>query len=86
MAIRGRVMAFWVMVVVGGQAIGGPLMGWFTEHLGAKTAMVISGAVPAAAAIAISIVLAQSGRLTVAVSAKRGKWVAIVPRRKSARA
>lgn len=80
LAIRGRVMAFWVMVVVGGQAIGGPLMGWFAESLGAKTAMVISGAVPAAAAIVIALVLARSGRLRVKVTARRGKWVAIVPR------
>ena len=80
LAIRGRVMAFWVMIVVGGQAIGGPLMGWFAEYLGAKTAMVISGAVPATAAIVIAIVLAHSGRLRVKVTARRGKWVAIVPR------
>lgn len=85
LAIRGRVMAFWVMVVVGGQAIGGPIMGFFAEFFGAKTAMVISGAVPATAAIVISILLARSGRLRVKVSAKRGKWVAIVPRSGKAR-
>ncbi len=82
MAIRGRVMAFWVMVVVGGQAIGGPIMGWLAENLGAKTAMVISGAVPATAAIVIAILLSHSGKLRVAVTAKRGKWVAIVPKRR----
>lgn len=80
LAIRGRVMAFWVMVVIGGQAIGGPVMGWFTEALGAKTAMVISGAVPVTAAIVISILLARSGRLRVKVTPRRGRWVAIVPR------
>ena len=86
LAIRGRVMAFWVMVVVGGQALGGPLMGWFAEHLGARTAMVISGSVPALAAIVIAIVLARSGRLTVRVSARRGRWIAIVPRPRPAQA
>lgn len=80
LAIRGRIMAFWVMVIVGGQAIGGPIMGWFAENLGPKTAMVISGTVPAVAAIVLSIVLAHSGRLRVKVTARRGKWVAIVPR------
>lgn len=80
LAIRGRVMAFWVMVVIGGQALGGPLMGWLAEALGPKTAMVISGAVPAAAAIVIALVLARSGRLRVKVTARRGRWVAIVPR------
>lgn len=81
LAIRGRVVAFWVLVVVGGQAVGGPIMGWLAEQLGAKTAMVISGAVPALAAIVISILLARSGRLRVAVTARRGRWIAIVPRR-----
>lgn len=80
LAIRGRIMAFWVMVVVGGQAIGGPLMGWLAESLGARTAMIISGGVPALAAIVIAVLLSRSGRLRVKVAPKRGKWVAIVPR------
>lgn len=84
LTIRGRIMAFWVMVVVGGQAVGGPLMGWLAEELGSKTAMAISGGVPAVAAVVIAILLAQSGRLRVRVSAR--SWFAIVPRPRSARA
>lgn len=84
LVIRGRVMAFWVMVVVGGQAVGGPLMGWLAEELGSKTAMAISGGVPAAAAVVIAILLAHSGRLRVRVTAR--SWFAIVPRPRSARA
>lgn len=80
MAIRGRIMSFWVMVLVGGQAIGGPIMGWIAEHWGPATALVVSGAIPAAAAIGIGLVLAHQGRLSVKVQRTRGKWVAIVPR------
>ena len=80
MAIRGRVMAFWTMVIVGGQAIGGPLMGWLAEYLGARTAMMISGGVPATAAIVIAILLSRSGRLQVKVGVRRGSWISIVPR------
>ncbi|MFM9877358.1 MAG: MFS transporter [Rhodoglobus sp.] len=80
LAIRGRVMAFWAMVIVGGQAIGGPLMGGIAELIGPKNALVVAGAVPAAAAIAIAIVLARSGQLRMRVSPRRGRWVAIVPR------
>lgn len=80
MAIRGRVMAFWTMVIVGGQAIGGPLMGWLAEYLGARTAMMISGGVPAAAAVVIAILLSRSGRLRVKVGVRRGSWISIVPR------
>lgn len=85
LAIRGRIMAFWVMVVVGGQAIGGPLIGWLAEHLGSKTAMMISGGVPAVAAVVIAILLAQSGRLKVRVRPRRGSWVAIVPKPRGAK-
>jgi MFS family permease len=85
LAIRGRVMSFWVMVIVGGQAIGGPLIGWLAEHLGPRPAMVISGAVPAVAAAVIALLLARSGQLKVTVKPRRGSWVAIVPRRRSAK-
>jgi len=81
LAIRGRVVALWVLVVVGGQAIGAPMMGGIAEAFGPRTAMVISGAVPAIAAIAIGIVLAHSGRLKLVVRAgTRGSWVSIVRR------
>lgn len=61
--IRGRVMSIYAMVVLGGQAIGGPLMGWLAELWGVRTAMVFSGIVPAVAAIVIAILLARSGKL-----------------------
>ena len=81
LAIRGRVMAFWVIVVVGGQAIGGPLMGWIAETIGPKNALVVAGGVPAIAAIVVAIVLARSGNLRLVVRPRtRGRWVAIVPR------
>jgi MFS family permease len=80
LAIRGRVMAFWAMVIVGGQAIGGPLMGFIAEQIGPKNALVVAGVVPAVAAVAIALVLARSGRLKMRVTPRRGRWVAIVPR------
>jgi len=84
LVIRGRVMAFWVMVILGGQAIGGPLMGSIAELWGAKIAFIIAGGVPAVVAVAIAIVLARSGRLTVRVAPRRtGRWVAIVSQQQS---
>lgn len=80
-AIRGRVMSIFTMVVVGGQAIGGPLMGWLAEHYGPATAMVVSGVVPAVAALVIATVLARTGNLTIRVSLRRKtRLVMIVPR------
>lgn len=62
--IRGRVMAIYAMVVLGGQAIGGPLMGWATELWGVRAAMIASGVVPSVAAIVIAILLARAGKLS----------------------
>jgi len=74
-------MSLYVLVNLGGQAIGGPLMGWIVEHFGAHTGMVISGTVPALAAIAIGVVLARRGRLRVRLSIRSAKpFLAIVPR------
>lgn len=69
--IRGRVMAIYAMVVLGGQAIGGPLMGWLAEVWGVRAAMVFSGLVPTLAAIVIAILLARSGRLTLRFRMRR---------------
>jgi MFS family permease len=70
-AIRGRVMSLYAMVLVGGQAIGGPLMGAVAEHLGARTALVAAGAIPAIAGTVIAVILARSGELELGVRVNR---------------
>ncbi|WP_430298102.1 MFS transporter [Sinomonas sp. B1-1] len=55
--IRGRVMSLYTMVLIGGQALGGPLLGWLAEHIGAHAAMLVSGGVPALAAGVLGLVL-----------------------------
>lgn len=61
--VRGRVMALYVLVLLGGQSLGGPAMGFVVEHLGAPTGMLISGAVPLVAVSVIAVVLARRGLL-----------------------
>ncbi|MGO4691060.1 MFS transporter [Glaciibacter sp. 2TAF33] len=61
--VRGRVMSVWVLVLLGGQAIGGPLMGWVVESFGPHVGMLVSGLVPAAAAGVIAVVLARRHQL-----------------------
>lgn len=78
--IRGRVMAIYAMVVLGGQAIGGPLMGWIAEEWDVRTAMVISGAVPAIAAIVIAFLLGRSANLALKIRVTR-RPVSFEPRR-----
>jgi MFS family permease len=79
--IRGRVMSLYVLVLLGGQAIGGPLMGWIVETFGAHIGMIVSGGVPALAAAIVGIVLARRGQLTLEVEVHRAlPHVHIVPR------
>lgn len=70
-AIRGRVMSVYSMVVLGGQALGGPLIGWVAQTWGVRDAMVTAGAAPALAAIVIAVLLARSGRLSLRIRLKR---------------
>jgi MFS family permease len=43
-ALRGRVMALYMTVVMGGTPLGSPLIGWIGEHLGARWTLIIGGA------------------------------------------
>jgi MFS family permease len=61
--VRGRVMALYVLVLLGGQSVGGPVMGFVVEHLGAQTGMLLSGGVPLVAVAVIAVVLARKGLL-----------------------
>jgi MFS family permease len=79
--IRGRVMSLYVLVLLGGQAIGGPLMGVLIEQFGAHVGMVVSGGVPALAAVVVGLVLARRGQLRLQVRVNRFvPSVSIAPR------
>ena len=69
--VRGRVISVWVLVVLGGQGIGGPIMGGLVDLLGARGGMVIAGGVPAIAGIVLSVLLARRGSLKLSVSSSR---------------
>ncbi|HEX4057799.1 MAG TPA: MFS transporter [Galbitalea sp.] len=70
--IRGRVMSLYVLVQLGGQAIGGPIMGAIVSSWGPAIGIAVSGLVPALAAIVISIHLARRRELRVRVWIERG--------------
>jgi MFS family permease len=44
-SFRGRVMALYVMVFLGTTPVGGPLVGWFAEQFGPRSAIWIGGLV-----------------------------------------
>lgn len=79
--IRGRVMALYSMVALGGQAVGGPLAGWLTQLLGVRPAMALAGVVLIGASAAVAWRLGRSGNLTLRVRAhRRGIRFDIEPR------
>ena len=53
-AARGRVMSVYIIVLLGGQAIGGPVMGRFVDAVGGRTALLSSALVAATAAAALA--------------------------------
>ncbi|RFA15960.1 MFS transporter [Subtercola boreus] len=78
--VRGRVMSVYVIVLLGGQAIGGPLMGFIVETWGAHVGMAISGLAPVLAATVIGIVLARQGRLRLRLHLLRApRFISIEP-------
>lgn len=80
MSIRGRIMSLYIMVLIGGQAIGGPMMGWLAEHLNPHVAVLVAGGVPALAAATVAVVLARKSALRLKVDVRdRRRMVRIVP-------
>ena len=67
-ALRGRVMAIYLVVLMGGQAAGGILIGWIAETLGMTVAFAIAGGVPVLAALVVAVVLARRHELTIKVN------------------
>jgi MFS family permease len=41
--MRGRVMALWSVAMIGSTPIGGPIVGWMGEHMGARWGIAIGG-------------------------------------------
>ncbi|WP_348539212.1 MFS transporter [Streptomyces sp. LBL] len=80
-AMRGRVMALYMMVFLGGSPVGAPIAGWVTDAYGVRVGLAVGGAIAAAAAVTIGLVLARVGNLRLSVGWNGGHpQVAFVPR------
>ncbi len=87
LGIRGRVMSFYIMVNVGGQAAGGLIIGWVTEAFGAQTGFLVAGGVPLMAGLVVGIILGRRHQLTLRVNLRRPtRFVQIVKRARPAAA
>ncbi len=61
--VRGRVMALYVLVLLGAQAVSGTLIGWICEHVGARAGMVACGVGPLLGALVVGLALARRSEL-----------------------
>ncbi|MBB6628699.1 MFS transporter [Nocardioides sp. KIGAM211] len=72
-ALRGRVMALYMTIVMGGTPLGSPIIGWIGEHLGARYTLVIGGALTIVGVLLAVLVFArlQGGLRTVLTGVER---------------
>jgi MFS family permease len=63
-AVRGRVMALYVLVFLGGTPLGAPVIGWVAERYGVRVSLVVGGLVCAASALVAGALLARRQPMT----------------------
>jgi MFS family permease len=71
-AVRGRVMSVYLLVLLGGQAIGGPSVGWLIDHVGARPSMFVCGGLVALVAAGAGLAMARRSHLTLEVTVRPG--------------
>ncbi|MDP9028681.1 MAG: MFS transporter, partial [Actinomycetota bacterium] len=81
LGIRGRVMSFYIMVNVGGQAAGGLIIGWVAETFGSRIGFLVAGGVPLLAGLTVAIILAHRRQLTLQVNLRRPRQFVRIVRR-----
>jgi MFS family permease len=61
--VRGRILALYFMCFMGGTPVGAPLIGWVSEHLGARWGFIAGGLVCVLAAVVAGALLARGRRV-----------------------
>ena len=80
--LRGRVMALYMMVLLGGTPIGSPILGWVGEVLGPRWTLIGGGAATTIGVLGSALVLSRVIR---ARQRREGRTVGVVRTRGSAR-
>jgi MFS family permease len=70
-SVRGRVMSVYILVLLGGQAIGSPAVGWLIDHFGARPSMFLCGGLVALVALTSGMAMARQSHLTLEVDLHR---------------
>jgi Arabinose efflux permease len=80
-SIRGRVIALYTVVLMGGQAAGGIIVGWIAETVGMHAAFVVAGGMPVLAALVVALILARRHQLTLKVNLRDFRRVVRIVKR-----
>ena len=63
-ALRGRVMGVYLLVLLGGQAVGGPAVGWLIDHFGTRASMFGCGSLVALVSVGVGLAIARRCHLS----------------------
>ena len=63
--MRGRVMALYMLVFIGGNPIGAPMTGWMAAEFGGRSPFIVGGAIAALSALTCGLMLAYRRRAPV---------------------
>ena len=72
-SVRGRVMSVYILVLLGCQAIGGPIVGAAIDHVGVRMTLLACGGIVATVAMLAGLGMARQSRLRLAVGRGAGR-------------
>jgi MFS family permease len=69
--LRGRVMSVYILVLLGGQSVGSPAVGWLVDHFGVRPSMFLCGGMVALVTLVVGLAMARQSHLEVEVDLHR---------------
>ncbi len=81
--MRGRVMAVYVLVFLGGTPLGAPVVGWLAQVAGPRMSIIAGGAICTVATVALAAWVAHRRRLHVTAALRPRPHMAISPVREA---
>jgi MFS family permease len=76
-AIRGRVMSVYLLMLLGCQAVGGPIVGAAIDHVGVRPTMLTCGAIVAVVSVLAGVAMAHQSQLRLAVGRTQERLVPV---------
>jgi MFS family permease len=81
-AMRGRVMALYMLVFAGGTPIGAPFVGWLAEQLGARWSLIFGGLITVVTGLVATAVVARMSHVRVVPHVRPRPWIELQPQRR----